>query len=83
MNESNKKNAQNMYQAGVEFFEKGNFGNALKSFKDVLKLDPGKELKSKTQSMLTKLSLDKVELGIGLAAFILLSSLYVWFGILR
>jgi len=83
MKNEKKVSSKELYEKADGFFETGNFLEAGRYLKSTLNSNPTEDIKSKTLSMLKKLKIDHVELFIGLGGFLLLSTLYVYFGFIR
>lgn len=75
--------SKDSYNNARELFEKGDFNGARKILQQIKNSKAAPDIKEKTQDMLGKLKTDKVEIIIGSASLLLLTFLYVFFGILR
>ena len=75
--------SKEMYLKASELFEKGNFHAAGKTLKELKASKPTGDMAEKTDALLEKLKIDKVEIITGIVAFLLLTFLYVFFGLIR
>jgi hypothetical protein len=64
-------------------FKRGDFALSGKLFHDIVNTHEDKVLKEKAGSYLGKLKNDPVEILIGLASFLLLAFLFLYFGFIR